>query len=73
MNVFCCDVKIKLPKPDKWSTFFEYILSQLRQYNNSKITTITSNIPSACQIIDNLTCTRGYFGRLFPENNLHDK
>jgi hypothetical protein len=31
----------------------------------------TSN--SACQIIDNLTCTRGYFGRLFPEKNLHDK
>jgi hypothetical protein len=22
------------------------------------------------QIIDNLTCTRGYFGRLFPEKNL---
>jgi hypothetical protein len=34
---------------------------------------ITSNIPTACQIIDNLTCPRGYFGRLFPEKNLHDK
>jgi hypothetical protein len=34
---------------------------------------VTSNIPSSCEIIDNLTWTRGYFGRLFPEKNLHDK
>jgi hypothetical protein len=43
----------------------------------------TSNIPSAYQLVDNLmrkahsrklwdnlTCTKGYFGRLFPEKNL---
>jgi hypothetical protein len=33
----------------------------------------TSNILSACQIVDNLTYRRGYFGRLFPEKNLNGK
>jgi hypothetical protein len=41
---------------------------------NVKLSIICSSARSAREkIIDNLTCTRGYFGRLFPEKNLHDK
>jgi hypothetical protein len=52
-------------------THFVYSVTSLEYAIPNVLQAIfTSNIPSACQIIDNLTCTRGYFGRLFPEKNL---